>query len=378
MLTGVRSHLPTLQTDHPREPGVTHPSDAKGAGTSDIALPAKPLTPALQVDRYTLLERMPLAIVALDGTDELAVIRVVNESAAALYGREAGDLRGRTLQVLYEPHAAACHRRLLHRAHRDGSATIETVHVNARGARVAVRVHAWLDGQPEAASVMLTVEDIADEVDRRSMVDAIDEDRLRMAHELHDTVAQSLAGIRMEIATWRDLLSSDPEYVVAAMDDVLQDLAEEIAHTRQAIFAQRPVELDEQGFAHTVRRLLADMQAQYGFQVEWIESCPDTEPAADLALPLLRILQEALNNVGKHAAASHVQVSIVCADATLRLSVEDDGQGFDPRAISAPSSTSSYGLLQMRERVRGIGGRIDIDSAPGRGTRLSVFVSDRA
>lgn len=315
-----------------------------------------------------------LFAVDIDATGRSGTITDASPGAAALYGRAVDDLVGRSIETLFEDHATASHRRLVERAGCDGSAMLETVHRCAEGELVPVRVCARRCDGPCAARIVLAVSDIAREVDQRSRVEDIDEDHRRIAHELHDTTAQNLAAMHMQIALWKDLVDEAPDQLAVEIDEVLAELRSEIDRSRRAIFALRPVELDEAGFAPTLRRLVEAMERQYGLAIALDVPTPDAAVPSHLELPILRIVQEALNNVGRHAGAMAVTVGLHLGDRRLRLDLSDDGVGFDPRPLLASGRPGHYGLLQMRERARSLGGDLVVVSRIGRGTRVEVDV----
>lgn len=311
--------------------------------------------------------------IAVDATGR-ATIAAVSDGAAALYGRAPDALVGRFLDTLFEDHASAPHQRLVERAVREGSALLETVHRCAEGESVPVRVCARRGDHPASTRVLLAVSDISRELGQRSQIEEIDEDHRRIAHELHDTTAQNLAALHMQIALWKDLVDDDPGQLVIELDEVLAELRAEIDRSRRAIFALRPVELDVAGFMPTLRRLVAAMERQYGFAITFDLTVPDDAVPARLELPVLRIVQEALNNVGRHAGATLVTIGLHMDDRRLRLALADDGIGFDPRRLLSSGRPGHYGVLQMRERARSLGGDLVLASQVGRGTRVEVDV----
>ena len=100
--------------------------------------------------------------------------------------------------------------------------------------------------------------------------------------------------------------------------------------------------------------------------------------APDLETVLYRVTQESLDNLGKHAGASRVTVSLAAEDGSVRLRINDDGVGFDPVTAARLLSEGHFGLAGMRERVEMVGGRISIDSTPGKGTSVAVEMANRA
>ena len=149
--------------------------------------------------------------------------------------------------------------------------------------------------------MIITVEDITAEVQRRSEAEAIDAERHRIAHEIHDGVAQSLAGLRFKSALWRHLADAAPPGMRAALEELQAVLSAAIVDLRRAIFALRPVDLDALGFYPALAQLVRDFgdHNQLAARLE-IAGLQEALPEV-VELPLYRIIQEGLSNVGQHA-----------------------------------------------------------------------------
>ncbi len=199
---------------------------------------------------------------------------------------------------------------------------------------------------------------------------AIAEERARIAREIHDGVAQSLAFSALKLDLVSRLLSQ-PEKAQHELDQTKKTIRETIKEVRRSIFALRPVDLERHGFVETIRRYASDYGQQNSVHVELdIEAPPQLSMKSEAVL--FRIFQEAMNNVAKHAGARNVVVR-VGRDAAGRgfIAVEDDGRGFDLAQVSDRVSTAGgLGLKQMRERVQARGGVFEVSSSPDHGTRI--------
>lgn len=203
---------------------------------------------------------------------------------------------------------------------------------------------------------------------------AIAEERARIAREIHDGVAQSLAFAALKLDLVERLLARDPQQAAAEVAATRATIRETIKEVRRSIFALRPVELERHGFMETLRRYVADYGQQNEIRVRLEQhELPSLSTKAEAVL--FRIFQEAMNNVAKHAAARNVNVTVGRDDSGQAfIRVEDDGIGFDPGKVSdRVTSAGGLGLRQMRERVEARGGRFAIASAPRAGT--AVFAS---
>ncbi len=191
-------------------------------------------------------------------------------------------------------------------------------------------------------------------------------ERSRLAREIHDTVAQGLSSIQMLLHAAEMVDGDRPgiEHVRLAR----QTAADGLADTRRFIRELSPPTLD-QGIAAALRRL-AESSSRDGLSVR-VEVPDDVELAMTVQSALLRIAQGALANVVQHADATSVRMELTTSGPEARLTITDDGSGFDPVTVASDAGWSdSFGLRAMRERVAQFGGTLDVDSAPGRGTTL--------
>ncbi|MBN1640895.1 MAG: sensor histidine kinase [Anaerolineae bacterium] len=199
----------------------------------------------------------------------------------------------------------------------------------------------------------------------------ISQERQRMAQELHDTLAQGLAGLILQLdAADSHLEMGDVgrarETVQRAMDHARTTLRE----ARRAIQALRPAALEQSSLVDALGREVDQFAATTGIHAAFqVTAGPvDVPPAA--AQDILRIVQESLTNVARHAQAAHVLVRVEARDDRLRVVVEDDGSGFDPD--EAAGQAGAYGLRGMRERAGAIGADLRVRSAPGKGTTVTL------
>jgi len=206
---------------------------------------------------------------------------------------------------------------------------------------------------------------------------AIAEERARIAREIHDGVAQSLAFTALKLDLVARLMARDTAKAVSELDAAKDTVRETIKEVRRSIFALRPVDLERHGFLETVRRYAIDFGQQNDVHVR-LELGDLPELGLKSEAVLFRIFQEAMNNVAKHAAARTVDVRVGSDGGRMAfISVEDDGRGFDPVQVGdRVTSAGGLGLRQMRERVQARGGRFEIDSEPGRGTRVLAAVPE--
>jgi signal transduction histidine kinase len=198
-------------------------------------------------------------------------------------------------------------------------------------------------------------------------------ERERMAREIHDTLAQGMTSIVMLAQTAAVELQRGGTDGAAARLAAIEDTAREnLAEARALVAAFTPVALSEATLAEVLRRQGERFAAETGVDVQVSLDLPDEEVAAlpqGQQVVLLRSAQEALANVRKHAGATQVQITLGISDGGVWIEIRDDGSGFTPGAADA-----GFGLAAMRGRVEESGGSVQVESAPGRGTRVQVLV----
>jgi PAS domain S-box-containing protein len=196
-----------------------------------------------------------------------------------------------------------------------------------------------------------------------------EQEKKRVARELHDELGQALTALKLDAGWLREHLATTDEAVkqkLAAMQTLLDGT---VAATRRISSDLRPLILDDLGLAAAGEWLAQTFSARTGVPCELTIERGDLDLPDPHATAVFRILQESLTNVAKHAAASRVEVILDRLPGEVRLSVRDDGRGFD---VGAPTRASAYGLLGVRERAELLGGEVRVASTPGRGTTIEL------
>ncbi|WP_062210951.1 GAF domain-containing sensor histidine kinase [Streptomyces sp. NBRC 109706] len=199
----------------------------------------------------------------------------------------------------------------------------------------------------------------------------IADERARLAHELHDAVAQKLFSLRLTAQAASTLLDRDPERAREELRQVTDLAAEAAEELRAAVIELRPAALEEDGLVATLRAQTQVLDRAHPAAVSC--DCRDIRalPAAQEAA-LLRVAQEALHNALRHAAPKAVDVLLTRRGGATLLRISDDGVGFDPDAMRAAGR--HLGLVSMRDRAASVGGRLTVRSAPGKGTVIEMEV----
>lgn len=201
-------------------------------------------------------------------------------------------------------------------------------------------------------------------------------EREHLARELHDSIGQVLGFASLKTGATRKLIADGK---LARADEQLAQLesimADAHADVREYILNLRTAPTGERPFFAALRHYLEGFRQNYGIQVDLSvdTGVDDSLLAPEAQMQLLRIVQEAFSNVRKHAQTKRAQVSFERGDGLVRVCVRDDGQGFDPQG-AAGADDSHFGLRFMRERAEQMGGALRVESAPGRGTCVTVEV----
>ncbi|MCF3136987.1 GAF domain-containing sensor histidine kinase [Streptomyces olivochromogenes] len=205
----------------------------------------------------------------------------------------------------------------------------------------------------------------------RSRELTIAEERSRLAHELHDAVSQKLFSLRLTAQAATALVDRDPARAKGELHQVARLAAEAADELRAAVVELRPAALDEDGLVATLRNQVQVLDRAHSARVTFTSTGFRALPAAQEEA-LLRVAQEALHNALRHAGAERVDVTLGRRAFGAVLRVTDDGSGFDPRSVRRAGR--HLGLVSMRDRASGVGGRLTVESAPGKGTVIEMEV----
>jgi len=204
------------------------------------------------------------------------------------------------------------------------------------------------------------------------IIKAQEEERRRVAREIHDGPAQAMANIVFRAEVCERLIDNDALRAKAELKNLQEHIRGILKETRQIIFGLRPMTLDDLGLAPTIRRLLETMRERTSILTEFRILGEEKRLEAHFEVGLFRIIQEALNNVEKHAKAQSVWVRIEFRRDCVTAMVEDNGQGFD--ASADRSSKESFGIMGMQERIALLEGSVEVKSVKGQGTKVFIKV----
>jgi PAS domain S-box-containing protein len=195
-----------------------------------------------------------------------------------------------------------------------------------------------------------------------------EEERAQVAREIHDELGQALTGLKLDLS-W--LYKNSTNGNRKKMKAMIAQVDETIDRVRTISWQLRPPILDDVGLIAAIDWQMRDFRKRTGIKTEVVSNVDELDLSAEASAAIFRVVQEALTNVTRHAKASRTRVTVDLTARSLRIAVEDNGQGMTQNQEAA---LKSLGILGMKERIYRIGGALQIHSGPGKGTRLDILI----
>jgi two-component system, NarL family, sensor histidine kinase DegS len=204
---------------------------------------------------------------------------------------------------------------------------------------------------------------------------AVDEERTRIACEIHDGLVQTLVGVNFKMERCHELVSEHPLKCSDLLKQTANQLKHAIQEARQVVYNLRPGQYDQLALISALSNYLKSYEQQYRIQTEFETSGKEPPLDPKTKVFVFRMVQEALNNVAKHAKATKVRVAVLLGKDRLDAVVSDNGVGFDVQAESQnPEKWDHFGVRGMMERARMLGGTVEWQSETGKGTTVNFHV----
>ncbi|MBX6771568.1 MAG: hypothetical protein IRY83_07570 [Chloroflexi bacterium] len=210
------------------------------------------------------------------------------------------------------------------------------------------------------------------ELAKVEMLRAQEDERRRLARDVHDGPAQVLANAIFGLEWCKRLVGKEPDRLITELDNLENDLRAGLAEVRHFIYDLNPISFSDLGLVATLRGYLGRFSERTGIETRLMVAPEVERLTGQIEIGVFRIIQEALQNVRKHSRATRVEVTLARDGPALLVRVADNGIGFDRTRV--PGSGTHFGLVSMAERARLLRGELDVDSAPGAGTRVSLRV----
>ncbi|WP_332813978.1 sensor histidine kinase [Ramlibacter sp.] len=327
------------------------------------------------------------AMDAILSVDQQQNVVLYNRAAEKIFGWSADEIRGRPLSLLMPARFRAGHAASVQRFGKTGVTSRRmgdgTVIMGQRKNGEEFPMEAAISQLDTSEGKLYTVilRDITERLRAREELATFaaeasgvrEQEKTRIARELHDELAQSLTALKMDTIWVRDNLAADPAGATARLSQMLAMLDASVAATRRIAADLRPLVLDDLGLAPAIEWLVQNFSQRTGVPCD-LDIDEELELQEPYATAVFRIVQESLFNVGKHAQAGSVQVRVAREGGEMVLSVQDDGVGFQ---VSDPRKPQSLGLVGLRERAHLLQGKLDVASTPGQGTRVEARIPVR-
>jgi two-component system sensor histidine kinase UhpB len=318
---------------------------------------------------WELLEACPDAIELFDPG---GIILYVNKTAAQWYAKPADQLVGVNIWGLYPPSQAAHRKTIVNKAINSGLPVQFTDQIKEQW--FSVLIYPLRETSGRIKRIITFTHDITQQIraEERLKLTSLklftnqEDERRKIAQDLHDDLGQSMTALLLSLQSIYNEIASGQSEVGNQVKETIHIVEDMMRHIRQVLYELRPPSFGTMSLPKTLEELSSYLALSSGLRVvfssqEQVLSIPSAQATA-----LYRLVQEGMNNAVKHAKANCVWINFECAEGEVNISLEDDGQGFDP----SERSTYGIGLQGLRERFLMLGGNFDVESALGKGTRL--------
>jgi PAS domain S-box-containing protein len=341
---------------------------------------------ALRLSEGRLAGILDIAEDAVIVTERDRSISLFNQGAAKLFGYDPNEVLGQAIDLLIPErfrHDHASHIHMFARSPESARRMAQQRGVfglRKDGSEFPAEASISKLTVGERTTFTVIVRDISDRLMTEHQLQSLttqlmtaqEEERRRIAQELHDDINQRLALLAIDMGR----VESDPAVTTHQAKEITRSLAQRLAvisdDVRRMAYQFHPSILDDLGLTAALTQLANEWSVKTGIKVVVVqEEIADPLPR-NIASCLYRVTQESLANITKHAKAARAEIELTCGGQEITLSIYDSGVGFDLKEIQARHR--GLGLVNMRERVRSVGGHFDIQSEPGRGTHITVQI----
>jgi len=319
---------------------------------------------------WELLDAFPNAIefFELDGT-----ILYLNKAASLRHTKPVNELVGTNIWSLYPSGQAAHHKTVVNKALKSGTPIQFTDRFEEQWINVLICPICGSNGKIE--SIVAYTNDITRQIQTEERLKLVslqlltnqETERRRIAQDLHDDIGQSMTALILALkALQSDVIVAGHKTIADQVKGTIRVVEEMMRHIRQVLYDLRPPSFETTTPAKVLESLCSSLALSTGLRAVFSSQEQLPMMSSAQATALYRLIQEGMNNAAKHAKATSVWINLEYADGEINISFEDDGQGFDP----GQRIGYGIGLEGLRERFLMLNGNFDIESAPGKGTRL--------
>jgi len=309
--------------------------------------------------------------------DERGIVQEANPAAAEMLGFPSARLAGVDVRTLIPADQIGIYDAFRRQLRKTGQVRIDALGVREDGSTFDAEIRGSTLQMGEGRGILVIVTDVTDRKRAeqrlaklsRTVLMAQEAERERVARDLHDELGQIITALRLELGLLQKRPPDTAEQASEAARGAAELVEKAAAELRRVCQGLRPPLLDDLGMAPAAERLAEHFEDLTGISVDFRPQLLEEDPGItpEIALCTYRILQESLTNVSRHAQATAVAVSLLREAESLHLSVYDNGQGFDPEALSGGGA----GITGMTERANLVGGSLTVRSVPQEGTRVT-------
>ncbi len=336
----------------------------------------KVVLPDLDSIAWALLNAKAIDVVLVNPK---GTILFANEIAAQRYGVSIDELCGSCIWDLYPVANKNHHKILLNQVIETGNSI--TFHYKDRKLWEQTLIYPIHGEDNQVKYIALCTSDITSQIESEErlkqvlleLVSAQEDERHRISQDLHDDVGQKMTALVFELRAIKDVIENEQDISLKDINSIIGNMETIIKHIRQIFYQLHPPSLSRMALPKVLAAFCSTFEESNSVHVDFScqEEIPELPDNYDLAM--YRFVQEGLANVVKHARASSAWINLDYTDGDLNISVEDNGQGFDLRQV-----TEGFGLHGIRERFLMLGGVMDVELTPGKGTHLSGTIPFKA
>jgi nitrate/nitrite-specific signal transduction histidine kinase len=238
-------------------------------------------------------------------------------------------------------------------------------------------------GEADLYTAQTLADQLAVAIDNARLYDetrqmAVMEERNRMAREIHDTLAQGFSGIILQLEAAEQALGSDIPALQRHLNQARNLARKSLAEARRSVWNLRPQALEQRPLADAIKQEVDKFSQSTKVNAKFSISGDRRDLPPEVEAGILRIFQESMTNVKKHAKATEVEVKLTFNESAVELTVRDNGVGFKPKILDdggkGVKKRDTFGLISMRERARGLGGTFEVQSQTGKGTLVKIAI----
>ncbi len=304
--------------------------------------------------------------------DLSAVVLFANESACQHFAKPTNEIIGACLWEFYSGTGVSHYKILLNQVVQTGQPI--TFNHKDRGHWKRTLIYPIQGKDNRVESIAICSRDITQQIDAEEqlkhalleLITAQEDERHRISRDLHDDVGQRMTAFVFDLRSLKDALASGQKVSTDEISTIIRNFETILKHIRRIFYQLHPPSLGKMALPRVLEAFCASIEESNGVNIDFNSQEELPERPDNYVTAIYRFVQEGLTNVTKHARATAAWINLDYTEGDINISLEDNGQGFDPKSVA-----EGIGLHGIRERFLLLGGSVEIESSPGKGTRLS-------